>query len=252
MGLRDIPGKAARFRELHRSGHTFVLPTVWDAGSARIFADAGFLAVGTTSGGITFSMARPDGEPVPRDEMLAVVRHIVTAVDVPVSADLEAGYGATPAAVADTTRAAMAAGAVGMILQDWLPRERRFCTIDEYIDRLKAARAAAQAALPAFVINARTEIFLERSGDPDQLFTEAVTRLRAYRKAGADCLFVPGIRDGATIERMVRAVEGPLNIIPGPDSPRVADLAWCAASPRRCGTMERIPPSAGTPLPTRS
>jgi 2-methylisocitrate lyase-like PEP mutase family enzyme len=216
--------RAARFHQLHVGPAPFVLPNAWDAASARVLERAGFTAI-ATSGGMAFALGYPDGEWVDRDTVIDVHRRIAAAVHVPVSADLEAGYGRTPDAVADTARAAIEAGVVGMILQDWAPRERRLCPIAEQVARIQAIRAVARSYGLPFVINARTEVFLEALGDPTHRLDVAVERLRAYRAAGADCLFVPGVRDADTIARLVGAIDGPLNVIAGPGAPPVAELA---------------------------
>src|SRR5580700_6610309 len=118
MTIRNQAELARQFLELHRGPKILVLPNAWDVASARIFEDAGFPAIGTTSAGVAFSLGFPDGQKIPREEMLAVVRRIAEAVEVPVTADVEAGYGSTPEEVADTAREVIAAGAVGMNLED--------------------------------------------------------------------------------------------------------------------------------------
>jgi 2-methylisocitrate lyase-like PEP mutase family enzyme len=188
-----------------------VLPNAWDAASARIFERAGFAAIGTTSAGIAFSLGYPDGERVPLGEMMDAVKRIARAVQVPVTADVEAGYGDA----ARTAREVWAAGAVGMNLED---------STDQGIFDLTPAIQAVRAAVPAMVINARTDIFWRRMGDEASRFERAVERLNAYRKAGADCLFAPGVHDSAAIARLVEAVRGPLNVLAVPGTPPGADL----------------------------
>jgi len=197
-------------RALHRP--VLVLPNAWDAASAKIFERAGFPAIGTTSAGIAFALGYPDGQRVTRGEMLEVVTRIVKAVKVPVTADVEAGYGNT----VETARAVWAAGAVGMNLEDTAGS-------DELID-LPAMIRAIRAAVPEMVLNARTDIFLNQIGDASTRFDRAVERLNAYRDAGADCLFAPGVRDAATIERLVDAVKGPLNILAVAGAPPIAEM----------------------------
>jgi 2-methylisocitrate lyase-like PEP mutase family enzyme len=203
--------KARRFRELHHGPGILALPNVWDAASARIFERAGFEAIGSTSAGIAFSLGYPDGQRISREEMVEVVARIVRTVQVPVTADVEAGYGDAAA----TARAVWAAGAVGMNLED--------SEGDALIDlapRIRAARAAA----PEMVINARCDIFLNAIGEEQTRFARTVERLNAYREAGADCLFAPGVGDRETIARLVKAVRGPLNILAVAGSPPIAEM----------------------------
>jgi 2-methylisocitrate lyase-like PEP mutase family enzyme len=186
---------------------------------------AGFPAVATTSAGIAFALGYPDGERIGRDEMAAAVQRIAAHVRVPVTADMEAGYGRTPESAAETARAAIAAGAVGMNLED-APADGNGSLFDDalQIERVRAAREAAAAAGVSLVINARTDVFLNRIGAPETRLGHAVRRLNAYRAAGADSLFAPGVCDEATIAALVREVDGPLNVLAGPGCPPIPRL----------------------------
>lgn len=215
--------KAKRFLDLHTAGRLLVLPNAWDAGSARIFEQAGFQALGTTSAGIALSLGYPDGERVSRAEMLEAVRRIVTAVEIPVTADLEAGYGPTVNDAVETARAAIASGAVGMNFEDSTPDDR-LVEVAPQVERIRAIKNVAEDHGIAFVLNARTDVFLLKIGDPAGRFDEAVRRANAYREAGADCLFVPGLADGETIGRLVRAIRGPLNVLAVRGTPPTAEL----------------------------
>ncbi len=210
--------KAARFREMHHGPRILVLPNAWDAGSARVFEDAGFGAIGTTSAGIAASMGRPDGEQVTRDEMLAAVERITQTVSIPVTADMESGYGDP----AETVRGAIAAGAVGVNLED--ARGSRLAKLDEGVEMVRAARRAADAAGVPLVINARTDVYLLGIGAPETRFDEVVRRANAYREAGAECLFVPGVVDREAIAGLVRAIHGPLNVLTVKGVPAAAEL----------------------------
>ena len=201
---------AEAFRRLHHGKRILVLPNAWDAASARIFEEAGFPAMATTSGGIAFSLGCPDGEQVPFKDMAAAVRRIACAVRVPVSADIEAGHGN----VARTVQAIVRAGAVGINLED--ARDGRLYDLPEQVDRIRQARKAGGR----IVINARVDGFL--SGQLS--FEETVDRCRAYRNAGADCVFVLGARDARTLRALVLTVGGPLNVIAGPGVPTVPKL----------------------------
>jgi len=201
-------GKAAALLALH-TGSGFVLPNAWDAGSARVLEQAGFPAIATTSAGIAWACGRPDGGALGRDEMLEHVARIVSAVDVPVTADLEAGYGGTPEEVGQTVALAAAVGAVGANIED--ASGGKLFAIDDAVHRIAAARAAAPSG--TFVLNARTDAYFAGSvGDP---FGETVERARRYVDAGADCVFVPGVVDEDGIRRLAAAVPGPLNIVAG-------------------------------------
>jgi 2-methylisocitrate lyase-like PEP mutase family enzyme len=203
-----LTDKAAALLALH-AGPGFVLPNAWDAGSARILEQVGFPAIATTSAGIAWSFGIPDGEGLDRDTMLEQVGRIVAAVGVPVTADLEAGYGHTADEVGRTVALAVEVGAVGCNLEDVGP-EGLF-PVDVAVERLAAARAAAPRG--GFVLNARTDTyFAAAGGDP---FAETVDRAVRYLEAGADCVFVPGVVEEDTIRRLADAVPGPLNIVAG-------------------------------------
>ncbi len=221
--LSDLRTKALTLGKLHTSGSLLVLPNAWDAGSARIFVEAGFPALATTSAGIAFSLGYADGEVISRAEMLAAVARITARVTVPVTADMEAGFGRTAEAVAETARAVLAAGAVGMNLEDSEEDDKLF-DFDLSVARVRAAREAATAAGVPLVINARTDAFHLGTLPQDRQFAEAVKRGNAYRAAGADCVFVPFVGDSATIERLVKAIDAPVNILGAPDAPPLQAL----------------------------
>jgi 2-methylisocitrate lyase-like PEP mutase family enzyme len=220
--------RAEAFLALHHGDAPLVLANAWDAVSARIFARAGFAAIASTSAGIAWSLGYPDGEVIPRDEMIAAVGRIVRAVDLPVTADLESGYGPSVDDVAETARLAIGVGAVGMNLEDGRHGDAAsgdpLNPLDEQVERVAAARAAADSAGMPFVLNARTDVFLRQVGAPEGRLRAAVERANAYRAAGADCLFVPGVVDAGTIGALVREIDGPLNILAGPGVPTVAEL----------------------------
>ena len=219
---------AARFRALHAPGAdaTLVLPNAWDAMSARLVEAAGARAIATTSAGISWALGRPDGQGLTREAMLGAVRLIVQAVRVPVTADVESGYGAGSADdVAETARGVIAAGAVGLNLED-APGQGGAPILETAAQaaRLAAARAAARAAGIDLFINARTDTYLRKVGADADRFDETVRRARAYVAAGADGIFVPGVADASTIRRLAAAVGAPLNVIGGPGVPSVPEL----------------------------
>jgi 2-methylisocitrate lyase-like PEP mutase family enzyme len=217
--------KAIQFRQLHRGPRVLILSNAWDVASARIFEDAGFPAIATTSGGIAFSLGYPDGQRIPREEMMARIARIARAVHVPVTADVESGYGPTPEDTAKTTRELIQAGVCGLNLEDASNRRDQPLIDQELaVEKIKAAREAAVQMRAQIVINARTDIYLLPEGNPDADYSEAVRRLLAFRDAGADCVFAPGLKDAETIERLAKAVECPLNILAGPGTPSIPVL----------------------------
>lgn len=216
--------KAQDLLAMHRGG-MLVLPNVWDVASARIVEEAGYGALATTSAGIAFSLGYPDGQKIPRQEMFAAIARIARAVRVPVTADVESGYGSGPDAAKGTALAVIAAGAVGMNLED-APGESGSPLTDlaAQVAKIRAVRQAAASADVPIVLNARTDVYLLQVGERSSRYDEAVRRLCAYRDAGADCVFVPGLRDSATIKRLASDVKCPLNILAGPGSPSIQEL----------------------------
>lgn len=206
------------FLELHRAERGFVMPNAWDAGSAVMLASEGFAAIGTTSAGIAFSLGKPDysvrhhGMAVTRDETLDAVRRIAAAVDLPVNADLEAGYGDTPEQVADTVRRAIAAGAAGCNIEDVADASAGLFDLATAVARIAAARAAIAASGRAFVLTARTDAF--QLGGDDAMRT-AIERGNKFLQAGADCVFTPGVTDIARARTLVREIAGPVNLVVG-------------------------------------
>lgn len=200
--------KAAALAELHQ-GTGFVIPNAWDAGSARILEQIGFPAIATTSAGIAWSYGVPDGGTLHPDAMFEQVARIVAAVSVPVSADLEAGYGDTPREVAATVARAAELGVVGGNLEDAV--DGRLLAIDQAAERLAAAREAAPRG--TFVLNARTDAYFQDASDDP--FAETVERALRYVEAGADCVFVPGVNDEDTIARLVAEIPAPVNVVAG-------------------------------------
>jgi 2-methylisocitrate lyase-like PEP mutase family enzyme len=225
MPKRNQAELARQFLELHRGPKILVLPNAWDVTSARIFEDAGFPAIGTSSAGVANSFGYPDGQKIPRDQMLGVVRRITEAVEIPVTADMEAGFGTTPEQVADTTREVIAAGAVGMNLEDGI-EEKPDLLADVNLQKeiIRAVMEAAAGAGIPFVLNARTDIFLAGIGPAETRLARTIDRLNAYHAAGAPSLFAPGVKDKETISQLARGVSGPLNILATVGTPPVSEL----------------------------
>jgi 2-methylisocitrate lyase-like PEP mutase family enzyme len=217
---------AASFRRLHRpqDGTILILPNAWDAMSARVIEHAGARAIATTSAGVSWALGRPDGQGLTRSDAVEAVRRIARAVGVPVSADIERGYGSgSPEDVAETVRAVVDAGAVGINLEDAPGRgEAPLLRPEEHAARIAAARAAGG---PELFINARVDVYLAQAGAESGRFDETVRRARTYAAAGADGVFVPGILDASTIARLVKAIAVPVNIMASYGAPAVGELA---------------------------
>lgn len=223
--LKQQKEKAAAFRALHSGKKILVLPNAWDVASARIIEDAGFPAIATTSGGIAFSLGYPDGQKISRDEMLAAIARIARGVKVPVTADVESGYGDTPEDMARSVRAVIESGAVGINLEDDAHNaDHPLVELSLQLEKIHAVQEAAAAQKVALVLNARTDMYLLQVGDPAKRYDEALRCLSAFRDAGADCVFLPGLSDAATIGRLVSDLKCPVNILAGPGSPSVPEL----------------------------
>lgn len=216
--------RALRLRELHHAKEPLVLVNAWDAVTARIVESLGFPALGTTSSGIANGEGYPDGERIPRGEMLARVRVIAKSVQIPVTADLEAGYGTSVEDAVTTARGALKAGAVGLNFEDG-SGDRAAPLIDPQLQaqRIRAMRKAADELGVPLVINARIDAFHFGERDEER-FTETTRRAGLYLQAGADSIFVPFVRDQALIARLAAAIPGPLNVLAGPGTPDIATL----------------------------
>jgi len=212
--------RAATFHGLHdHRSRPLVLVNVWDAASARLVEDAGATAIATTSAGVAWSLGRPDGNTLTRAEAMDAVARIAASVSVPVTVDIESGYADDADGVARTVDAVLEAGAVGINIEDGRLHP------DALADRIGAARRAAERAGVPLFVNARTDVHLAGLVDPERLLAETLERARRYRGAGADGVFVPGVRDVETIRALVESIDGPVNVMAGPGSPTVAELA---------------------------
>jgi 2-methylisocitrate lyase-like PEP mutase family enzyme len=229
MDILHQRAKAEAFRRMHDRSRILVLPNAWDAASARIFEEAGFGAIATTSAGVSYTAGYSDGENIPREDMLTIVRWIARSVDVPVTADIESGFGRGPREVGETVRMVIEAGAVGINLEDTEHAAddgggRQLYDLPSAVERISAARAAAEATGVPIVINGRTDVYLLGIGDKASRFEHAERRLNAYREAGSDCLYPIGYLDAQTIAALVKAIDGPINVIGMPGMPAVAEL----------------------------
>lgn len=223
---RLLKEKAQRLRELHKPGDPVIFINVWDAVSARIVEQLGFPAIATSSAGIAWAQGFADGQYVSRERMLAGIACIARAVDVPVTADLERGYGPSVQDAVATAHGAIAAGAAGMNFEDWDGVNGTLFDQELQAERIAAIRKAAEDAGIPLVINARTDVFLEGVGDNDTWrLDEAARRCNHYLAAGADCAFVPGVSAERLIASLVERIRGPLNVLANASSPSVARLA---------------------------
>lgn len=217
--------QAAKFRQLH-SRRPLILPNAWDAASARMIEEAGSLAIATTSAGVSWSFGRSDGQKLSREEMLQVIRNIVATVQVPVTADIESGYGTGAVEdVAETVRQLVSIGVAGLNLEDSPGHDgNALLSGDEQAERIRVARETAAAVGGDLVINARTDVYLFQVGEPEIRFEAVVERAALYHRAGADCIFVPGVIDADTIAGLAEAIACPLNIMAMPGAPSVSQL----------------------------
>ena len=223
-GATDLVQQAERLRELHHLAAPLVLPNVWDVASARALERAGASAIATTSSGVAASLGYPDGEAIPAGEMLAAVGRIAASVSLPVTADLEAGYGLAPAAL---VAGLLNAGAVGLNLEDTdrAGEPARLTETDVQARHIAAIRQAATDRGVPVVINARIDSFLRGSGSMAARLDDAIQRGRAYLAAGADCVFPIILADEEAIRRIVRELEAPVNVLAVPGVPSLARLA---------------------------
>lgn len=212
----DLAARAAHFAALHTPAQPLALSNAWDVASARLVEAAGASAVATTSAGVAWSLGSPDGDALARDRALDLIARVAAAVCVPVTADIESGFGTDAAAVAETVSGVLAAGAVGINIEDGTRAPA------EHAERVAAARSAAAAAGVPLYVNARVDTYLKGLGDPATRLDETLERAAAYLRAGATGIFVPGVTDPATVAELARGIDAPLNVLVGPGAPSVA------------------------------
>jgi 2-methylisocitrate lyase-like PEP mutase family enzyme len=217
MRMTDQICKAEQFRALHIPGKPLVLFNIWDAGSAKAIAAAGAKAIATSSWSVANANGFSDGEQTPLALAIDNLRRIVAATDLPVTIDLESGYGEASDVVGKTIGMAIDAGAVGCNLEDSFPSNGKLRKTIDQVDRIRRARQTAEAADVHFFINARTDVFFQRppAQHDDAMVAEVIERTRAYAEAGADGVFAPGLVDITLIARVAEASPLPLNIMVG-------------------------------------
>lgn len=224
--MSDQAERAERFLALHQGERPLLLPNPWDRGSAKLFASLGFEALATTSSGSAATLGLLDGS-VTREQALASAAAIVEATELPVSADLENGFGDDAAGVAETIRLALAAGLVGASVEDYSGREDEpIYAIEVAAERVAAAAEVAHAGAVRLVLTARAENHLHGVTD----LADTITRLQAYQEAGADVLYAPGIGALEDIRQVVSAVDLPVNVLARPGVPSVDELAAAGVS----------------------
>jgi len=228
MSASDLATQAEQLRALHVPGSPLLLANAWDPPSARRLAHDGYPAIATTSGGVAEALGYEDGNVTPPDEMLAAVARIAAVVDVPVSADLEAGYGLGPS---DLVAGMLRAGAVGLNFEDSDHEAGGLVDAESQAERLAAIKQAGRDAGVDVVLNARVDVFL-RGGELD----EAVRRGRLYAQAGADCIYPIAVRGRDAIGRLVEQVGAPLNVLVMPDGPELEELAELGVARASFGT----------------
>ena len=216
---------AQAFRRMHDRKQVLLLPNCWDAGSARLFVQRGFAALATTSAGVAWSLGYADGECAPLAEVLAAIARITRVTAVPVTADIETGYGAAPADVMVTVKAVIGAGAVGINIEDGMPGHGPLRDAADAASRVHAARIAANESGVPIVINARVDHWMQHDdANPTARLADAIKRAKAYLAAGADCIYPIGLGDPATLRALVEAIDAPVNVAAGPDMPDLHEL----------------------------
>lgn len=223
--------RAALFKSLHKPGNPIILYNIWDAGSAKAVAESGAKALATGSAPVAMANGFPDGEVFPLQDALVIVRRILDVVDIPLTMDLEGGYGASPEVVAASVRSAMDAGAIGFNFEDQIVGGEGLYSIEEQTGRITAARRAADENGVGGFLNARTDIFLKAKPDQhtESMVDEAIERAASYKQAGADGFFVPGMVNKKQIARLCETVSLPVNLIVLAHTPSQQEFAELGA-----------------------
>jgi 2-methylisocitrate lyase-like PEP mutase family enzyme len=224
MPLKSQKEKAEDFRALHHGKRILILPNGWDVPSARVFEDAGFPAIATSSAGMLVSLGYPDGEVIGRDEFVSTVGRIARVLSVPLSADIVAGFGKTTKEVLVTVKAILKTGAVGINIEDFTHATKKLNPIERQIENVKAIRKLGETTGIPLVINARTDALRFAEGEEGARFKEAVRRATAYRDAGADCVYPMGLTDTASIANFVKALDFPINVMVRKGLPPISEL----------------------------
>jgi 2-methylisocitrate lyase-like PEP mutase family enzyme len=223
--MKSQSEKARVFRSLHHSDYILVLPNAWDVPSARVFENAGFSAIATSSAAVSVSLGQPDGEKLEKRDLFSAIRRMANAVALPLSADIESGFGSTIDGLAETIRGVIEAGAVGINIEDIADFEKKnLVPLEKQVDRIKAVRRVSDSAGVPVVVNARTDAFRFGVGDEKGRLEQAISRSVAYAGAGADCLYPMGLTVREMISAFVKAVGRPVNIMARKGAPPIAEL----------------------------
>ncbi|MCS0671620.1 isocitrate lyase/phosphoenolpyruvate mutase family protein [Cytobacillus firmus] len=230
--------KAKTFHRLHQQASTFVLPNAWDVISAKMFEEYGFKAIGTTSAGIAASLGYLDGQSIPLNKMVETIENIAKSVNVPVSADIEAGYGQTVEEVLETVKAVAAAGAIGINLEDGTGDPNRpIFDMSSQEEKIAAIKELSESRNMPLFINARTDLYWLNIGDSSTRLQEAVKRAKAYQAAGADCIFIPGLTDTKIIKSIREEISCPINLLVDPEMPSLTELSEIGIERLSCGSV---------------
>jgi 2-methylisocitrate lyase-like PEP mutase family enzyme len=216
--------KAERFRALHSRGRILILPNAWDVASARVFEDAGFPAVATSSAGLIVSLGYSDGESIPRELFLSAVQRISSALSVPLSVDAVSGFGETDTEVESMIESIVDAGGIGLNIEDLVPSSGKLRPLDRAVDRIRLIKKIGERLDIPIVINGRTDALRHGEGNPEENFKEAISRAKAYRDAGADCVYPMGLVEPASIERFVKELDFPTNVMIRKGLPPISEL----------------------------
>ncbi|MBG9451350.1 dihydrouridine synthase [Cytobacillus firmus] len=238
MSSKEQSLKANTFHRLHQQSSTFVLPNAWDVISAKMFEECGFKAIGTTSAGIAASLGYLDGQSIPLNKMVETIENIAKSVNVPVSADIEAGYGVTVEEILETVKAVAAAGAIGINLEDGTGDPNRpIFDISSHVEKIAAIKELSESSNMRLFINARTDLFWLNAGDSSTRLREAVMRAKAFQDAGADCIFIPGLTDRKDIKKIREEVPCPINLLIDPEMPSISELSEIGIERLSCGSV---------------
>ncbi len=216
--------KADKLRSLHNGPDILLFANAWDVASACILERLEFPAIATTSAGIANTLGYADGQQITSVEMLRVVSHIAHAVNIPVTADMEAGYSTSAVQMHQVALQLIEAGAVGLNLEDGEDDEARVSETQAHVEKIQAVKEAGMQSGIPLVINARTDAYWATESPSPNRFAECVRRANLYREAGADCIFVPGMKNIDEIKKFLQESPGPLNVLAGPGAPTIEEL----------------------------
>lgn len=235
--LKDQLTKAKKFHDIHKQATTFVLPNAWNAISAKVFEERGFPAIGTTSAGIATSLGYADGQDLPFEKLIETIASITRAVNIPVSADIEAGYGFTIDEIVANVTEVIAAGAVGINIEDGTgDAEDPISDITVQVENIEAIKELSDTLNASLFINARTDMYWGNVGEPEARLEETVRRAKSYVKAGANCIFIPGMTTIEEIKTIRKEISVPINLLVNPNLPPLTDLSAIGIERVSCGS----------------